>query len=335
MGIYTIYALGESNISITPSGQLDGVTQGTGEHLDNLFITINTPNWEAISINDTDDDDFGDSDPSQTLNGTQDFDGVTYTGAPRVEAEYGLTVSDGTDTWTLVGFNINNSAPAYGTVEGLAVIGGPGEFPPAGVALEVTGFFEGPNFTATTYATPICFAQGTRIATAQGWRSVEALGVGDLVETDGHGLQAVRWIGRRMMPAVGRMAPVAFAPGALGNRRVLQVSQQHRVLIEGWRAELFWGQPRVLVPAHRLVNGSSVRLIESWRVVYVHFLLDMHALVRAEGALCESLYPGEQTFSILGDAAAREVAGLVGGKRPAFAAPVIPGAEASLGSALV
>lgn len=332
MSIYTIYALGESNISITPSGQLDGVNQGTGEHLDGLTITIDTPNWEAISVNDTDDDDFGDSDNSQLLNGTQVFDGVTYTGTPRVEAEYGLTVSDGTDTWTLVGFNINNGSPSYATVEGLAVIGGPGDFPPAGVGLTVTGFFEGPNFAASTYATPICFAQDTQIACAAGVRPVETLKVGDLVQTEAHGLQAVRWIGSRMLPAVGRMAPVEFAPGVLGNARALRVSQQHRVLIEGWRAELFFGQERVLVPAHRLVNGTNVRLVKDWRVLYVHFLLDMHALVCAEGAFCESLYPGEQTLSVLGTNAAQEIGRLVRPRRLAFAAPVVDGAEACLGA---
>ncbi len=341
MPIYDIYALGESNLTISGGAQLDGVTQGDGSHLvppppaAPITITINTPNWQAISINDSDDPNFQDSDSSQRLNGDQTFDGVFYTGNPVVEAEYGITVTDGVDTWTLVGFNINNSSPAYGTVEGLAVIGGPGGFPPAGVALTVLTAFEGPSFAATEYATPICFAGGTQIACAEGTKAIEALCVGDMVQTDGGGLQPVRWIGRRLVPAVGKLAPVEFAAGVLGNERALRVSQQHRVLVEGWRSELLWSEPRVLVPAHRLVNGRNVRRVPGWMVLYVHVLLDRHDLIWAEGALCESLYPGAETFEILGPQAARQIKSIMDRNcttSKILAAPLIKGSEAGAGA---
>lgn len=331
--MYDIFALGESAITVSGGGQLDGVTQGDGTHLPGLTLTINTPDWQQIAITDNDPN-FQDSDGSQQLDGDQTFDGVLYTNGTRVEAEYGITVTDGVDTWTLVGFNINNSTPAFGTVEGIAVIGGPGSFPPPGVALTVTSAFEGPSFAATDYATPICFAAGTEVACVGGSRVIEALKVGDRVLTEAHGLQEIRWIGARMVPAIGRGAPVRFEAGTLGNHRPLRVSQQHRVLIEGWEAELHWGLPRVLVPAHRLINGRSVRLDPGWMVLYVHVLLERHALLWAEGALCESLFPGKETFEILGPDARRAVRRLIGASgEMRLAAPVVQGPDARIGGA--
>ena len=62
---YSIFAIGESNLSISGGAQLDGVTQGSGAHLAPnppdapITITINTPVWEEIFIDD-DDDNFED-----------------------------------------------------------------------------------------------------------------------------------------------------------------------------------------------------------------------------------------------------------------------------------
>ena len=49
----------------------------------------------------------------------------------------------------------------------------------------------------------------------------------------------------------GAGAPVLIPAGALGNTRDLLVSQQHRMLVTGWRAELMFGEPEVLVAADR------------------------------------------------------------------------------------
>ena len=334
MPVYDIYALGESNISLSGGAILDGVTQGDGSHLvpdpptPPITITIDTPNWEAVSIDD-DDPNFQDSDGSQTLNGTQTFDGIEYTGNPRVEAEYSFTVTDGTNTWTLIAFNINNSSPAYGTVEGIAVIGGPGSFPPPGIPLTITSAAEGPIFDATEYASPVCLVEGTRVLCAQGEeRPVEDIQVGDVVETAKHGLQVVRWIGRQHVPAVGKMAPVTFDSGVLGNRRPLKVSQQHRVLLQGWHAQIWLGQDEALVAAGHLVNGRNVRITNGGMVRYFHLLLDVHALLWCDGALCESLYPGEMALRSVGPEVADEIRRLLPQQEPKFAAPLTPGREA-------
>lgn len=103
----------------------------------------------------------------------------------------------------------------------------------------------------------VCFARGTRIRTMNGETPIEELRIGDLVMTQDNGLQPIRWIASRTVPGHSAMAPVRFEPGAIGNRRPLVLSPQHRVLIADWKAELFFGEPEVLTAAVHLVNGTT------------------------------------------------------------------------------
>ena len=302
---YDIYVLGESDLTIV-GGVLDGVSQGDGSHLNGATITLNSGAWTAISINDNDAN-FEDSDSSQRLNGAQDIDGTTFANNTVVEAEYGLELSDGVNTWTVVGFNVNNSSPAYATVEGLAFVGGSGGFPPVGVPLTVTATFEGPNFAATSYATPICFAAGTLIKTPTGLRKVDEIAIGDQVNTAHDGPQPVRWRACRRLPALGRMAPVEFRVGAVGNTRALRVSPQHRMCIDDWRAELWYGEEAVLGPAKDLSNGDTIFQVSGGLVEYHHLLFDHHQIVFAEGVPTESFHPGEVGLSGLEHAARDEL----------------------------
>lgn len=306
---YDIFVLDESDITISGGAVLDGVTQGNGSHLNGAQITLNNNDWTAISITDNDPN-FQDSDGSQRLNGAQEIDGTTYADNTVVEAEYGIVVSDGTNSWTLVGFNVNNSSPAFGTVEGLAFIGGPGGFPPIGVPLTVTSTFEGPNFAATDYATPICLTAGTMILTLHGERPAEEIEIGDMVLTRDAGPQPVRWIGSRTVAALAGFAPVEIAKGVLGNERSLMVSQQHRVLLDDWRAQLISGEKDVLVPAIHLVNSHSIRLRPGGTVTYVHFLFDTHQVIQTNGIWTESLLPGAHAVDALLPAARKELTSL-------------------------
>jgi len=306
---YTIYQLDESNLTISGGQQLDGVTQGDGSHLEGETITINAANWTGINITDNDTS-FGDSDTSQTLNGAQTIDGTTYASGTVVEAEYSLTVTDGTNTWTLVGFNVNNSSPAYGTIEGIAVIGGPGGFPPVGVPLTVTAAQEGPNYLASDYATPICFTSGTLIRTPSGERPIETLAVGDLVLTEANGPQPIRWIGMREVPATGKFAPICIKANTYNNKRDLLISPEHRIVIDDWRCEVFFHQPHVLVAAKHLLNGTTVSAREGGFVTYIHLMFDDHQIIWAEGAQTESLHPGIVALSSLAPAARKEVLSL-------------------------
>lgn len=154
----------------------------------------------------------------------------------------------------------------------------------------------------------ICFAAGTRLRTPEGERAVETLAAGDLVETLDRGAQPVRWVGRRLVPARGRFAPVRIRAGAFGAARDLLVSPQHRMLLRGPEAELLFGAPEALAAARHLVDGDRVRIDETMDVVeYVHVLFDRHEIVFAEGAPTESFHPGAAALAGVTDGAREEL----------------------------
>ncbi|MFN3936813.1 MAG: Hint domain-containing protein [Gemmobacter sp.] len=141
-----------------------------------------------------------------------------------------------------------------------------------------------------------CFVAGTRIGTPAGPMPVERLRPGDLVLTRDRGAQPLVWTGSRSVAGVGRFAPIRFARGVLGNSRPLFVSPQHRMLVTGWRAELFFGQEEVLAAARHLVDGKAVVAVPCATVSYHHIMFDRHEIVLAEGALTESFHPGDHAM---------------------------------------
>ncbi len=159
-------------------------------------------------------------------------------------------------------------------------------------------------------ATVVCFARGTLIETETGPRRVEDLAAGDRILTVDNGYQPIRWIGCSRVPAQGRLAPIRINTGVLGNTRPLIVSPHHRLLISGWRAELLFGEPEVLVAAKALVNDHSILRQEGGHVDYFHVLFDQHELIYAEGAVAESLFLGAESLTALSDEARGEIESL-------------------------
>ncbi|MFT6535199.1 MAG: Ca2+-binding RTX toxin-like protein [Loktanella salsilacus] len=154
----------------------------------------------------------------------------------------------------------------------------------------------------------ICFTPGTLIATPMGARDIATLQVGDLVMTRDHGLQPIRWIQSRTVSAQGRFAPVRIRPGVIiGQERDLIVSPQHRMLFQGYRAELLFGETEVLVPAKHLVDNLAVTRDEGHEVTYIHMMFDQHEIVFAEGAATESFHPGSLGMDAIHDAAREEL----------------------------
>ncbi|KAA0917601.1 Hint domain-containing protein [Aquicoccus porphyridii] len=182
---------------------------------------------------------------------------------------------------------------------------GPGADPPRSEQLSFETFeSEPPEFP--------CFVAGTSVETDRGPMPVDAVRVGDLVQTLDHGLQPVRWVGQKEVPGVGPMAPVVIRAGALGNRRDLWVSPQHRMLLGDWRTALYFGQGQVLVAAAHLVNGDTIRQVERPRVRYVHLAFDRHEVIWAEGIASESLHLGAEALATLGREARAEIEALFG-----------------------
>lgn len=160
-------------------------------------------------------------------------------------------------------------------------------------------FTNGDVATFSGFERVICFAAGTHILTATGNRPVETLRPGDMIVTRDHGPLPLRWTGRRRTVAAGAHAPVVIAAGAMGNDRDLVVSQQHRMLVTGWRPDMLFGAAEVLVAAKHLVDGDLVTVENGGEVVYHHLCLDRHAIIYAEGAPTESFLPGEEGLASL------------------------------------
>lgn len=209
----------------------------------------------------------------------------------------GLTV---TSVW--VGDTITVNIPGTGdvTITGVTfyVAGGPAVFTPTdGTFLQDATFVSSTFVNTSTQIQvsnldPICFVAGTMIATPDGPRAVETLKPGDLVLTLDDGPQPVLYASHESFHANGCCAPVRICKGALGNARDLYVSQQHRMLIDDWRAELYFGQDEVLVAAKHLVNGDTIYVQPGGKVDYVHLLFARHQIIWAEGILSESYFPG-------------------------------------------
>ena len=174
---------------------------------------------------------------------------------------------------------------------------GPAVFTPTDGQVLQDGTFVSSTFVTTSTQTPVgafgptCFTPGTYIETPDGPRLIEDLCVGDLVTTMDDGPQRIRLIVRDRFSAAGDFAPIQFSIGAIGNDLPLLVSPQHRMLITGWQAELYFGQDEVLVAAKYLVNGDSVKQVKGGMVDYIHLMFDTHQIVFGGGVPSESYSP--------------------------------------------
>ncbi|WP_417272698.1 Hint domain-containing protein [Celeribacter halophilus] len=166
---------------------------------------------------------------------------------------------------------------------------------------------DGTTISFSGIETVICFGKGTRIATPYGARAVEDFKPGDLVLTMDNGLQPLRWVGARTVPATGRFAPIEITKGALGNERDLIVSPQHRMLLNGWRSEMLFNTSEVFAAAKHLVNGSTIREAQGGFVTYYHLMFDRHEVIFAEGAASESFHVSDYSLTGVADGAREEL----------------------------
>jgi hypothetical protein len=132
---------------------------------------------------------------------------------------------------------------------------------------------------------PECFGAGTRISTPEGPVAVECIAPGDIVISHFGATRRVVWIGRRefdcrrhpdprsVWPVL--ISPNAFAPGRPHSE--LFLSPEHAVFVDG-----------VLIPVRLLINGTTIRSIETSCVTWYHVELDQHDVVFAEGLAVES-----------------------------------------------
>ena len=162
-----------------------------------------------------------------------------------------------------------------------------------------------------TDALVACFTSGTLIATRDGPRLIESLCVGDLVLTQDHGFEPLRWIGSTTRRVIDPIRPVRFRIGSLGAglpSAELMVSPNHGMLVRSGVAAALTGRREVLLPAARLVGLPGVDwATDIEEVTYLHLLFDAHEVVFAEDAPTESLLPRPHLIGSFGAEAEAEL----------------------------
>ncbi|WP_407492683.1 Hint domain-containing protein [Pseudooceanicola sp. MF1-13] len=132
----------------------------------------------------------------------------------------------------------------------------------------------------------VSFTRGTKITLASGaQKKIEALKIGDRVQTRDNGVQEIRWIGHSTVRAVGEFAPIAIRKGAVNNAHDLVVSPDHRLFIDRTTGKTGEG----LVKARHLVNGDTITQQDGGFVEYFQLLFDQHEIIYAEGIAAETL----------------------------------------------
>lgn len=178
------------------------------------------------------------------------------------------------------------------------------------IDIDVNAAYTLPNFIP-------CFCAGTLIATPEGERLVETLQAGDHVVDWWGQWHEIRWIGisrlgAEQLSGMGRqkLHPVVIPPNSFGPGRPyceLRVSPQHRLLLDGSKIELFFGEHCLLAPAIGLV-GDHIRVDRACtEVTYCHILCDSHVILQANGMPSESLHPGRHLRNTLDRAAWQEI----------------------------
>lgn len=181
-------------------------------------------------------------------------------------------------------------------------------------------------------------AAGTRVATAIGWRPVEAIIAGDQVLTFDNGLQTVIEVRRQILFADASIIPMACWPllvpaGALGNRVAMQILAGQDVLIESDIAEQVYGDPFALIPAAALDGYRGIcRTAPATRVEVVTLHFTQGQIVYANigalfmcpraGDLMHDLFatPAPALYKVLSLAEADVVLGELGQDDAGFAA---------------
>ncbi len=153
-----------------------------------------------------------------------------------------------------------------------------------------------------------CFSRGTLIETPYGATPIEQLEDGDEVLTHTGCVQLISWIGSRRLSGLELvlnpgLRPVRIMAGALTGGRPGQdliVSQNHRLLVDDWRAPFLYGEEEILAPAKSLLNNRNVFVdCPVSGIDYYHLLMDGHNLICANGLWAETMLPDETTLSML------------------------------------
>ena len=284
---YFLYVYSPSDFVNTPPNESGGAASGSAPFT--LVLKAGaTPTIMEINDNESVFDEVNDP---QTLVNDIDLDGTAYTAGTNVHTAYDLINTQTGHKVTSIHFG--GDGFQQGAIQGIVSTV---EMVPG---TTYTFNYERSSYTQNNQYSDYfaCFAKGCLIETDQGQVAVENLQVGDMVKTQGRGMQPIRWIAGRTVPATGNMAPIVFAKGAIGNTDVLEVSPEHRMLVSDSRTEMLFGQEQVLIAAKHLLDGDRVYRRVGGDVTYYHFMFDQHEIVFSQGVPSESFLPEKTAMS--------------------------------------
>ncbi|MEM6482754.1 MAG: Hint domain-containing protein [Pseudomonadota bacterium] len=256
------------------------------------------------------------------IDATGQLDGIfTFLGTPSGAVEMEWTISDPPEFGTVTLEDIDGDPAGLDTFTGDSVVwryeldsDNPavsdlvlGEDLPDSFVISATPTDGGDTIFQTIDITifGVCFANGTLIETERGPVAVEHLRAGMSVLTQDQGYQPIVWMGGGPCPeqdwrADPSLHPVRIRAGSLDDgcpSRDLYVSQNHRILISGARAELFFGEPEVLVAAKHLCSLPGVETVTPTGLLsYHHILCGAHHVLLAEGCPAESMLLGDEAL---------------------------------------
>ncbi|WP_339692922.1 Hint domain-containing protein [Celeribacter baekdonensis] len=160
------------------------------------------------------------------------------------------------------------------------------------------------------------FGPGVMIETAEGPQPVEWLRSGDLLLTRDQGYQPLLWAGRSALNETNVTNPVRIFAGALGERtpeRDLILSPDHHILLSAPQIEVYFAESEVFVPVSDVATEAEIAFaIPNPQYAYCHLLMKEHEVLLAEGIWIESLFPDEDTLSMLPPKSADHVRAMLG-----------------------
>ena len=172
-----------------------------------------------------------------------------------------------------------------------------GSTTPPGTSLQLdpaTGMWQA-SLPETPKEVNICFLEGTRILTTEGYKNIETLTLGETIVTPSGKQLPIKWIGIQTKnpqeisdPKLS--FPILIKKGAITSQvpqRDLFISPNHAVLVE-----------ELLINAGALVN--QVNILQTYPTEtykYFHIELDTHELLIAEGLQSESYLPQNENRS--------------------------------------
>ena len=90
------------------------------------------------------------------------------------------------------------------------------------------------------------------------------------------------------------------------------VSRQHRMLVEGVRAEFLIGEPEVFAKAAHLTVLPDVLPMVVTEVTCLHLLMDRHEVLMVDGTWTESLQPAQRMLEAMEETDRHEIELLFG-----------------------